>query len=102
LFPDDFKDAIPEKALALVMACVSDSFSLFFMMCLILSFKIYNCLDEYMIDGTQNLVKFEGSEYSTIYDSMLDLIESIKGDPYHGNKWEENRRRWARKGWSVF
>ena len=70
-------------------------------MCLILS-KIYNCLDEYMIDGTQQLVKFEASEYSTVYDSMLDLIESIKANPYHCNKWEENRRRWARKGWLVF
>ena len=71
-------------------------------MCLILSLKIYNCLDEYMINGTQQGIKFEGSAYSTIYDSMLDLIEGIKADPYHGNKWEENRRHWARKGWLVF
>ena len=100
MFPDDFKDTIPETALALVMTCVCGVF-LFLICLMVLSLKIHNCLDEYMIDGTQHLVKFEGSEYSTIYDSILDLIEDIKTDPYHGNKWQENRRRWARKGWSV-
>ena len=93
MFPDDFKDAIPENALALIMACVSESI-LLFLLCLIL-LKIYNCLDEYMIDGTQNVVSFEDTEYMTTYEAMLDLIENIKTHPYHGNKWEENRRLWA-------
>ena len=52
------------------MACVSESI-LLFLLCLIL-LKIYNCLNKYMIDGTQNVVKFEGSEYATTssYEAM--------------------------------
>ena len=61
--------------------------------------KIHNCLDEYLANGTLIKSAFEGSRYSSIYQAMLDLIEDVKNDPYHGNKWQENRKHWARKGW---
>jgi len=32
---------------------------------------------------------------------MLDLIDEIKSDEYHGHKWQENRKRWAKRGWYV-
>jgi hypothetical protein len=95
LFPDDFKETIPEKAVALVMACIRDT--PFFVRKTPL--KIHNCLDEYAIDGTFTLLRFEGLKYSGIYEAMLNLIGNINQAPYHCRKWEENRRRWARKGW---
>lgn len=62
-------------------------------------FKIHNCLDEYVANGTLVKSRFEGVEYSSIYDGMLDLIDDIKQVLYHCRKWEENRKRWAKKGW---
>jgi len=70
---------------------------------LVLTFiKIQNCLDEYAVDGTSIVgLKFEGTKYEGLYQGMLDLIDEIKSDEYHGRKWRENCKRWAKKGWYV-
>jgi hypothetical protein len=61
--------------------------------------KIQNCLDEYAVDGTSTTgLPFEGTKYGAIYNAMLDLIDEIKSDEYHCRKWEENCKRWARRG----
>lgn len=79
------------------MTCVGDSVKFFTTW--LTHFKIYNCLDEYAHDGTFMKLAFEGTTYSSIYDTMLDLINDVKGSSYHCRKWNENRRRWATKGW---
>jgi hypothetical protein len=56
-------------------------------------------LDEYVTDGTLFKSRFEGAKYLSIYDAMLDLIDEVKHAPYHSRKWEENRKRWAKRGW---
>ena len=66
-----------------------------------ISLKIYNCLDEYAMDGTQIGLNFEGVKYSNIYQAMLNLIEDLKANPYHNKKWQGNRKWWAMKGWWV-
>ena len=82
------------------MTCVSENLCFFYVSDSIL--QIRNCLDEYVVNGIRVKMEFEGSEYSSIYDAILELIDDIKTNPYHNNKWQENRRLWARRGWFVF
>ncbi|CAA7259012.1 unnamed protein product [Cyclocybe aegerita] len=81
-FEDQFKDAIPEHAIAVVMACV------------------YNALEEYEL-GYFWKRPFKGARYKEIYETSLDLIEEVKASPYHKTKWDNNRHRWARDGMKL-
>ncbi|KAJ3494657.1 hypothetical protein NLJ89_g10761 [Agrocybe chaxingu] len=82
MFEDHFKDAIPEHAIAIVMAC------------------IYNALEEYEL-GYFSKRPFKGARYKEIYETSLDLIEEVKASPYHKAKWDKNRRQWARDGMKL-
>jgi hypothetical protein len=59
--------------------------------------KIQLCLEEWE-DGLQRKLSFKGGVYGTVHNAMLDLIEEVKNNPYHGPKFAANRRKWARVG----
>ncbi|KAJ3502127.1 hypothetical protein NLJ89_g9027 [Agrocybe chaxingu] len=80
LYEKDFKDTIPENAVALVCTC------------------IHNCLDEYGDLGHYFAIKLDGKRYQAVYHAILDLIDSVKQHPYHKAKWDKNRCLWAREG----
>ncbi|KAF8060119.1 hypothetical protein FPV67DRAFT_1673904 [Lyophyllum atratum] len=81
-FPEDFKDEVPENALALVLT------------------SIYHCLSEWE-EGFKVKRSFEGKVYRPIYETMLDIIDDVKKNPYHGAKLEKNRKKWARMGMKL-
>jgi WD40 repeat protein len=96
-FPDDFKDAVPDHAVALVLTCVKylQISSVFYAKkC---DVQIQNCLEEWEF-GYKQGIKFSGDDYKSVQNAMLDLIDEVKGNSYHGAKYEANRRKWARVG----
>ncbi|KAG1785086.1 uncharacterized protein HD556DRAFT_1314535 [Suillus plorans] len=81
--PDIFKKEIPLNSLALI--CTA-----------------YHCvLDGFIKNGNGKLFpKFSAKEYSTIYQSMIALLEDVKNDPYHGPKLMRQLCEWAAEGWA--
>ncbi|RDB30299.1 hypothetical protein Hypma_007133 [Hypsizygus marmoreus] len=79
LFPDDFKEQIPDHAVAIVMA------------------SIQNCIEEFK-DGYYQELPFNKQGYNNVVDAMLGLIEQARAHAYHGPKYTSNVRRWARVG----
>jgi Domain of unknown function (DUF6532) len=94
-FPKEFERTIPERGIVLVLTCVGISH--FYRPLLILLFQIISCLEEYMC-GYRIKAKFEGKQYADVYESMLALLEDIKQNPYHRQKFDDNRKRWAKAG----
>lgn len=41
---------------------------------------------------------FQSKDYNDVYHAMLDLIDEVKGDPYHGQKFASNLQKWAQRG----
>ncbi|KJA12861.1 hypothetical protein HYPSUDRAFT_60196 [Hypholoma sublateritium FD-334 SS-4] len=81
LFPDDFRHAVPVHAIALVVT------------------TIQNCLDEWVeYVHRRTTVQFLGRNYCSTFDSIMTAINDVKADPYHGAKFEANRKLWARMG----
>ncbi|KJA23490.1 hypothetical protein HYPSUDRAFT_201226 [Hypholoma sublateritium FD-334 SS-4] len=81
LYPDDFRQAVPVHAVALVVTTIA------------------NCLDEWVeYVHKRTTVQFLGCKYSETFDSIMTAINDVKADPYHGAKFEANRRLWARMG----
>jgi hypothetical protein len=93
-FLSDFKNSVPEYAVAIVATCVSyfniPSFYSTFL-------QVFNCIDEYW-QGYRQQRKFTGEGYRSTYESILEMITSIKGNQYHKEKWDRARRDWARRG----
>ncbi|KAJ3515845.1 hypothetical protein NLJ89_g1505 [Agrocybe chaxingu] len=83
LFPAEFKDSIPEHAVAVAAAC------------------IHNALTEYQSVGHRKTVAFDGDRYTKIYRGALRLISRVNKDPYHKAKWVENRHKWAKLGMQL-
>ena len=59
--------------------------------------QIYHALDEYR-SGVHLNFDFLSTLYYDTYIGVIDLIEGIKRNPYHREKWNECRREWARTG----
>jgi hypothetical protein len=59
--------------------------------------QIFNCLEEWE-SGSQKKISFKGELYSSAHDAILDLIEKVKFDEYHGPKFATLRCKWAKKG----
>ncbi|KAG2045818.1 hypothetical protein BDR06DRAFT_977932 [Suillus hirtellus] len=81
--PDIFKKEILLNSLALI--CTT-----------------YHCvLDGFIKNGNGKLFpKFSAKEYSTIYQSMIALLEDVKNNPYHGPKLMQQLCKWAAEGWA--
>ncbi|KAG2051374.1 hypothetical protein BDR06DRAFT_973891 [Suillus hirtellus] len=69
---------------------------------LALIYTAYHCvLDGFIKNGNGKLFpKFSAKEYSTIYQSMIALLEDVKNDPYHGPKLMQQLHKWAAEGWA--
>ncbi|KAF9528317.1 hypothetical protein CPB83DRAFT_932321 [Crepidotus variabilis] len=78
-FPDDFKDIIPARAVALVTTAIR------------------NALDEYK-DGYFIKKPFKRDDYYGVYQAILQTIDLLNNNPHHHAKWTECRRQWAHMG----
>ncbi|KAJ3511641.1 hypothetical protein NLJ89_g3985 [Agrocybe chaxingu] len=83
IFQQEFEESIPEHAVALVMTC------------------IYNALEEYKEEGYLQPIPFQGEWYRRVFNTILDLIDVVKENIYHKNKWDANRASWARAGMKL-
>jgi len=43
-------------------------------------------------------VSFSGVRYKSVYEAMQDIVEQVKENTYHGEKLNNNLRRWAQAG----
>ncbi|KAG1778600.1 hypothetical protein EV702DRAFT_1196110 [Suillus placidus] len=81
--PDIFRNQLPVSCLALVGAAV------------------YNCvLDSLAKNGNAKYYpKFTAREYGPIYAKMVQMLNNILQDQYHGLKLLAQLREWAEAGW---
>ncbi|KAG1875911.1 hypothetical protein C8R48DRAFT_669165 [Suillus tomentosus] len=86
--PDIFKKEIPLTCLALVCTAVFSS-------------MLFNCIfDGLGKNGNgKSFPKFTAKEYKPIYKTMLDLLQTVMEDPYHGPRLVQQLRAWAEAGW---
>ncbi|KAF9455888.1 hypothetical protein BDZ94DRAFT_510874 [Collybia nuda] len=70
LFPEEFKDRLPEPCLALVSACIQ------------------NCIHKYRT-GFLVGCNFKGSTYGQVFLGMLKLIKQIRQNKYHSDRLTE-------------
>ncbi|KAF9527845.1 hypothetical protein CPB83DRAFT_894798 [Crepidotus variabilis] len=82
-YPDNFKDIIPERAVALVTTAIRCA------------------LDEYK-SGEQKQVDFTANDYLKVYQMTLQMMEVINSKPHRQAKWKECRRQWASAGWAKY
>lgn len=94
-FPEDFKDEVPEDAIASVMTYVCISRPL--QVLLAHTPQIQLCLEEWKA-GIRQEVGFDGENYKIVHNSLLNLINEVKSNPYHGLKFSSNQRKWAQTG----
>lgn len=95
LFPQDFK-VLPRNCLALVLTCVR-IFLLQNYVNLLINLQIINCLEEWQ-SGMFVGIAFTGKEYQEVYERMLELIEKVEDDPYHGPKLARLREKIGKTG----
>ncbi|KAF9522019.1 hypothetical protein CPB83DRAFT_920324 [Crepidotus variabilis] len=88
-FPDEFKDFVPERAVALVITAVGDDGY----------YRIRCALDEYR-SGRQVQTDFKGDAYLKVYQAILQMIAVLNSKPHHQAKWKECRQQWASVGWA--
>lgn len=50
------------------------------------------------MNGTCHKQPFSGVRLEDDFKNMEECIAFNKTNAYHANKWEENRRQWAREG----
>ncbi|PPQ99351.1 hypothetical protein CVT26_014014, partial [Gymnopilus dilepis] len=79
-FPEDFKDAVPEAALKLVMTCIT------------------NCLHEYKSTGRLEAIEFTRSRWLPTHNAYTLLLNQVKAHNYHGRKLREKLQEWAQIG----
>jgi len=93
---------VPEHAVAAVMTAVffkTYSFPIQHVAySLSIVIQIWHCLDEYLMDGTCCKQEFSGIRLEAKFKEMEECIAFNKTNTYHGTKWDENLRRWAREG----
>ncbi|KAF9522760.1 hypothetical protein CPB83DRAFT_899386 [Crepidotus variabilis] len=77
--PKVFQGCVPEHAVAAVATCIC------------------HALEEYSF-GKHFDKKFPSVSDRSIYEGILELIEMIKTNPYHKNKWDQCCQEWARDG----
>ena len=91
-FPDNFKNAVPEHAIALVITCVS--YFIHFNHLLTPSSQIKNCLEQYASGHRKSIqVTFNGNRYSSFFNYMMHIIKGLKKNCYHHEKWEANHQQ---------
>ena len=47
-------------------------------------------------------IDFRVDDYLAANDLIISVIETVKTDPYHCEKWDRNRRSWAEEGMQVY
>ncbi|KAF9523576.1 hypothetical protein CPB83DRAFT_898694 [Crepidotus variabilis] len=82
-YPNEFKDIVPERAVALVTTAIRCA------------------LDEYKT-GDRKKVDFTGDDYLKVYRMIIQMIEVVNSKPHRQAKWKECRRQWARAGWAKY
>ncbi|KAG1856778.1 hypothetical protein F4604DRAFT_2039935 [Suillus subluteus] len=75
-FPDEFAEAVPEGAVTLGATALAAA------------------IDEYKT-GVYKPTKFVSELYQPMYDSVMQLYEAIKLDPYHSKKCRAVHKKWA-------
>ena len=66
-------------------------------------YQIKNCLEQYSSGRSKpSLIMFSGDKYSPFFNHLLRLLDELKKNHYHNEKWQANRRKWARDGMYVF
>ncbi|KAF9521720.1 hypothetical protein CPB83DRAFT_900357 [Crepidotus variabilis] len=80
-FPNEFKDFIPERAVALFIAVIQCA------------------LDEYK-SGVRTMVDFCGDTYLKFYRMTIQMFAVINSKPNHHAKWKDCRMQWARVAWA--
>ncbi|KZP10571.1 hypothetical protein FIBSPDRAFT_962960 [Athelia psychrophila] len=81
-FPNEFGSAVPDMAIALVITAIKCA------------------LDEYKT-GSLKKIKFDSDTYKDPYEKAVALIEKIKGDEYHGAKFQDAQREWAMSSMNI-
>ncbi|KAG1898434.1 uncharacterized protein F5891DRAFT_1279433 [Suillus fuscotomentosus] len=70
--------------------------------CLALVCTAFHCVFQGLKknDNGKSYSKFTSKEYESIYHSMLELLDAVMKDPYHGPKLVQQLREWAKIGWA--
>lgn len=57
---------------------------------------------EWSANGMERVsLKFEGEEQRPHFSQIMSAIQRIKANAYHGKKYEDNCRQWAKEGMQV-
>jgi Domain of unknown function (DUF6532) len=98
-FLDEFAEAVPEGAVALGATTV-------YSIVLVIPLRAHYCqlaaaIDEYKT-GIYKPMKFVSELYQPIYDSVMQLYDDVKLDPYHSKKCRAVCKKWARAAGYIF
>ncbi|KAF9521627.1 hypothetical protein CPB83DRAFT_900471 [Crepidotus variabilis] len=75
-YPNEFKDIVPERAVALVTTAYKT--------------------------GDRKKVDFTGDDYLKVYRMIIQMIKFVNSKPHRQAKWKECRQQWARAGWAKY
>lgn len=64
------------------------------------TFQVKCCLEERLL-GTHTDIEFEHTTYKETFHEVMQRIEDITNHPWHGAKFQEMCKTWARRGMSV-
>ncbi|KAG1850334.1 hypothetical protein F4604DRAFT_1934531 [Suillus subluteus] len=70
--------------------------------CLVLVCTVFHCIFQGLKKNGngKSFSKFTSKEYESVYHSILELLDAVMKDPYHGPKLVQQLHEWAKIGWA--